>query len=124
MALVQSQILTFISGADLYHNTALDSTITAVQTASSALYIIEVNNTANASEDNYLKLWNVATGSVTVGTTVPDWVIRVPQGKTVTVMMPDGITFDTAISAACVTTAGTGGTTNPTASVIVKLMSA
>lgn len=106
--------------AGFYVNTDIDEVKAAITAASTVVYSIDVDNTANAAA-SYLKLWNVATGSVTVGTTVPDMIVEVPASGTASLYMPEGITFGTALVVACVTTAGTAGTTGPTSTVTVEI---
>ena len=83
------------------------------------IYSVQVNNTANAGQDVYLKMYNHA--GPTVGTTAADLLFKGPAGKTKCYNIPQGIAFATAISYACVTTADTAGTTNPTNAVAVVL---
>ena len=66
-------------------------------------------NTAGAA--SYLQLFDAATaGAVTVGTTVPDVVIKMASSDPVTEPMPgDGVEFHNGIVAAATTTA-TGNT--------------
>jgi hypothetical protein len=89
------------------------------------LYSVTIDNTANAGAATYVKLWNLAAGSVVVGTTAPDEVILVPQGKIVTRTFftgaAMGVTFGTALSAAAVTTGGTGGAIAPSSAVVVSI---
>lgn len=106
------------SGAKVYKNTDLDGTIAAIKASAGTLYSIIVDNSANAAV-SYLKLWDAASGSVTVGTTAPDWIIKIAASVKKTIVFPEGLAFATALSAACVTTAGTAGTTNPTSDVAV-----
>ncbi len=110
------------SGAIIFKETALNATKVAVKASSAVVYAIIIDNTANAAEAEFVKLWNVASGSVTVGTTAPDAVFLIPAAVKKTIMFPEGITYGTALTAACVTTAGTAGTTNPTASVVVSIV--
>lgn len=114
------------SGIKIYNNTDLDGTKDAVTSVSTKVYEVYVDNSANAGAASYVKLWNVASGSVTVGTTAPDEIIYVPGGARVThylmTVAGPGKTFGTAVTAACVTTAGTAGTTNPTSNVDVSIV--
>ncbi len=91
-----------------------------VNSGAATLYLISIDNTANAAQKNYLKLYNSLTA--TVGTTAPDIIIPVPGGSTVTVAMPEGVSFATGLSFATVTTAGTAGATNPTSDVSVVIV--
>lgn len=109
------------SGAKLYTNDDLEGTASAVKASSGTLYSIVIDNSANAAV-SYVKLWDVASGSVTVGTTAPDWIIKVAASAKRTIVFPEGLAFGTALTAACVTTAGTAGTTNPSSSVGVNIV--
>jgi len=108
-----------LTSAALFTDTDIAGTAVAVKASSTVVYEIEVDNTANGAA-SYLKLWN--TGTVTVGTTVPDWVIMIPASVKRTLVMPDGITFATALSVACTTAGGTTGSTGPTSDVAVKIV--
>jgi hypothetical protein len=70
------------------------------------VYMIEVDNSANAAA-SYLKLYD--DGNPTVGTTVPEFVLRVKAGQRRPLVIPEGLDF-TILSFACVTTGGTAGT--------------
>ena len=83
------------------------------------IYSVQINNTANAAQDVYLKLFNHA--GPTVGTTAADLLLKGPAGKTKCYNVTQGIAFGTAISYACVTTADTAGVTNPANPVSVVL---
>ena len=109
------------AGLKKYRNTDLDGTISAVDSGAGTLHSIVVDNASNAAA-SYLKLWNTASGSVTVGTTAPDMVFMIPASTKRTIIFHDGLVYSTALSAACVTTAGTAGTTNPTSDVPVEII--
>lgn len=83
------------------------------------VYLVQVDNSANAAQKVYLKLYNAV--APTIGTTAPDKVIPVPGGSTQKIAFPEGIPFTTGLSMACVTAAGTGGVTSPTSPVVVAL---
>ena len=110
-----------LTGGSLFQDTANANAAIAVKASSGVLYAAELDNTAVAAA-SYFKLYNAAAGGVTVGTTVPDWVIMVPASTKITLVLPSGITFGTAISAATVTAGGTSGTTSPTGNFAVKLV--
>ena len=109
------------SGAKLYANTDLDATIAAIKASAGTLYSIIIDNSANAAA-SYLKLWDLASGSVTVGTTAPDWIIKIAASVKKTIVFPEGLAFATALSAACVTAGGTAGVTGPTSDVDARLV--
>ena len=104
------------SNLTLYSDTNMSATADAVKNSSATVYWVQADNTASGSA-SYVKLYNTASGSVAVGTTVPDEVIYVPAGALITQQMSTGAapgkTFGTALTACCVTTGGTGGTTSP-----------
>jgi hypothetical protein len=65
------------------------------------LKIVAVNSAASA---RYLKLWNLATANVTVGTTVPSKTFLLPAGSTTPLDWGvAGLTFSTAIAASVTT---------------------
>lgn len=110
-----------VSGARLFEETDLENVKIAVKASSGTMYAIEIDNSAVAAV-SYVKLWDVASGSVTVGTTAPNWIFAVPASVKKAFVMPGGIAFGTALTAACVAEAGTAGTTNPSSSVIVRIV--
>ncbi|KPL09538.1 hypothetical protein AMJ71_06105 [candidate division TA06 bacterium SM1_40] len=122
MAIIQHGIL------EATKHTDLDLNATAEELASSAktIYGMEIDNTNN-SVDVFVKCYDTNNASPpTVGTTVPDMIIRVGAGKirsvsstrgTVSggnVTPAAGFAFGTGLYMACVTAGGTAGTTGPT----------
>src|SRR3990167_6259488 len=111
--------ITLLSGAVLLTDTDVVGTAVVAKATSAVLYELELDNTANGAA-TYFKIWN--TGSVTVGTTVPDWVVMVPASVSRTIVIPSGLTFGTALSYAATTAGGTTGSTGPTSDFAVKLV--
>ena len=109
----------------VFSDSAMGNTADAVKASSAKLYSVTVDNTLNAGATTYVKLFNLAAGSVVVGTTAPDEIIFVPQGVIVTRTFftgaAMGVTFGTALSACCVTTGGTAGAASPASAVVVSL---
>ena len=108
-------------GATQTTETAAGSTAIAVKTSSATLYTVEIDNTAN-SVNSFVKLYDIASGGTTVGTNSPDVVLKAQASKKVTYHFSQGIAFGTALTLACVTAGGTGGTTAPSSSVGVKFV--
>lgn len=108
----------------IFTDTALGATADAIKASSALVYNVQADNTLNGAV-SYVKLYNVASGSVTVGTTAPDQILMVPANKVVTYVFSTaaapGMTFGTALTAACVTTGGTAGVTGPSSNVIVSI---
>ena len=109
----------------IYTDSAMGGTKDAIKASSATVYSVTVDNSANTMADSYVKLWNVASGSVTVGTTDPDEVIFVKASAIDTRIFYTGAApgklFNTALTAACVTTGGSAGSTSPTNPVVVSV---
>lgn len=109
-----------------FTDSAMGSTVDAVKAAAATIYDIFIDNSLNGGAASYVKLFNLAAGSVTLGTTAPDEIIYVPAGAKITIPKftagIGGVTFPTALSAACVTTGGTAGVTAPASNVSVSFL--
>jgi hypothetical protein len=100
-------------GADVVNSTssdggtALTSTVQAIKASAGSLkgWYIYNPNTAAA----FVQFYNTASGSVTVGTTNPLFMVTVPPGSATNVAFPGGIAFGTAMSWAATSTAGGNG---------------
>lgn len=115
---LQTMVLT--SGLYKVEDTDVDGTsVDSVLTAATTIYMVKVDNTLNSAA-SYFKMYNNA--APTVGTTAPDVIIPVPAYKTATLVVPEGMAFATDLSYACVTTAGTAGTTDPTNAVKLEMV--
>jgi hypothetical protein len=93
-------------------STALTNGAQAIKASAGKLggwYIYNPN-----SSPAYVVIYNVASGSVTVGTTAAKMILAIPATSAANLEMANGVTFDTAISAAATTTA-TGNTAPTTA---------
>lgn len=110
------------TGLTHFKETDLNATKAAVKASSGTLYGVIIDNTANSASAEFVKLWDVASGGVTVGTTAPDWCFKIPAAVKHAILFTEGVAFGTALTAACVTTAGIAGTTNPTADVAVTII--
>ena len=108
----------------IFQDTAMGAVVDGIKSSSALVYSVTIDNTANSSA-SYVKLYNLASGSVVVGTTVPDEVFLAPANVLVTALFKTaaagGKTFGTALSAACLTTGGTAGVTAPTNPTIVSV---
>jgi len=109
------------SGLSRYKNTDSNETKSGVKASSGTIYSIIIDNTANAAV-SYLKLYDAASGSVTVGTTAPDWIFKVAASTKVTILFPEGIAFGTALTEASLTAGGTAGSTGPTSDMAVTIL--
>lgn len=97
-----------ISNLTHFKQRGLVGAAVAVKASAGHLWSIEVTN--QDSSPAWIQIFNVATGGITLGTTVPDLEVVLAAGnstpQTLTVSWPDGIPFGTAISVASTTTSG------------------
>lgn len=82
---------------------ALSTTVKSVKSSAGQFYGIQCGNT-NASE-GYVQVFNIASGSVTLGTSTPIFSIPIAATSTGGWMLPAPVAFGTAISVAATTTA-------------------
>ena len=124
MAITQVEVAS-PAGLIQFTDSSIGNSADGIKSSSALLYSILIDNSNNGGAASYVKLYNLASGSVVVGTTVPDEVIYVPAGAIITQFFYTGAgpgkTFGTALSAACVTTGGTAGVTSPLSSVKVTV---
>ena len=104
-------------GLSVYREPALSNTAKAAKTTEGKVYSMHVEN-SNATK-SYVHFYDVAAGSVTVGTTVPMRTMFVPATGGMDFAWTVPLDFDTAISCAATTTA-TGGTA-PVAGLLVNV---
>jgi len=110
-------------GASTLFDSDGDNTAQAVKTSAGTLWALEVSNPNSA--DGYLQLFDVATGSVTVGSTTPKLSLLVPAGDgtkdgAMDKLYAMGINFATAITYACTTTPTGSG--DPSTGLIVNVV--
>lgn len=91
-------------GWSVSSQTALTNTVVSVKSSAGTLggYMIFNSNASVA----YVQVFNVASGSVTLGTTSPTYVLSIPPGSAANLELTCGVNHSTAISVAA-----TGGTT-------------
>ena len=101
-----------------------DITATLQKVVDGTFYIDQIRiDNSNNSGAVYLKFYDVASGgSCTVGTSNPEYIFPVNGSSAAEYSMQPGAKFASGIAFACVTAAGTGGTTSPTNDVTVKIL--
>jgi hypothetical protein len=105
-------------GASMYWNSGLTSTKQAVNASGGNLYGYHLYN-PNTSVA-YVQFFNVASASVTVGTTAPNMVIAIPpQGWADSPTTGPGIGFATAMTIAATTTSTGSG--NPSSAIMTNI---
>jgi len=88
-------------------STALTNSAQAIKASAGLLYGYYIYNPNSTAQ--FVQIYNVASGSVTVGTTAPLIMLTIPPESAANLMLPIGITFSTAISTAATSTAGGNG---------------
>jgi hypothetical protein len=120
MAITQIRIQT-PANVVIFTDTVVGNAVDAIKASSAVLYYVIIDNTLNVAA-SYLKLYNLASGSTTVGTSAPDQIIYCPASSLITVPFytgaAPGVVFGTALTAACVTAGGTAGTVSPSSAVV------
>jgi hypothetical protein len=120
-------------GTKVFRETAATSTVeasvfgSAIADKGATIYAIKIDATSNTAEDVYLALYTDATSdgtAVTVGTTVPKYVVKCTAGRSVEVIVPQGLTTANTdfTHAAIKQEAGTAGSTSPTGTVAITLI--
>jgi hypothetical protein len=110
---VASRASPSIKGLDTNRQTALSNTAVAVKASQGRIYGYHYQNPGSA--DAYIQFYDIAQGSVTVGTTTPKRTLWIPAfGAVDTAGITPTLMFDTAITIAATSTA-TGGTAPGTA---------
>jgi hypothetical protein len=101
---------------------AVATVIANIAGGAATLYSVQIDNDANAGNIVYVRFWDAT--SATNGTTVPYLSLKADaDDKNLTYVIPQGLTFSTGISFACVTDhGGTAGTSAPSGDVIVRLV--
>jgi hypothetical protein len=118
-------------GTLLFRETAATATIEAdiFGKTGAEIYAVSVDATQNTGEDVFLCLYDDSTANgsqITVGTTVPFFVLKCRAGKSIEFVVPCGNTVDGSnyVHAAVKTSAGIAGNTAPTGTVAITLLGA
>lgn len=120
---LSNQASATVTGCDTLFDSDGDNAAAEVKSSAGSLYGIDVQNINTA--DAWLQLFDVANGSITVGTTPPKLSFRVPKGDGtdyggVILLFDPPIAFATAINYACTTTATGNG--DPSTGLIANLL--
>ena len=99
------------------------ATATEVEVSSSAINVdqVRIDNTLNSTK-LYLKLYNLAASSLTVGTNSPESILPIEAGSSVEYTFDPGMVFGTALCYAVVTTGGTAGTAGPGTAIPLEIL--
>ena len=103
----------------IHSDTDSENTAAAVEESPVMVHSIDADNASNGAA-SYVKFYDTL-DTVVVGTTVPDHVFMIPASVRLVIESPDGLHFGAVCQVATVTAGGTGGTTSPTSSMILRL---
>ena|SRR3989304_3814942 len=116
---VTNLILTALA-TNLFKDTVSANAAVVIKASAGTLYVIYVDNSLNAAA-SYLKLYDTA-AAVTPGTTVPDFVFKIPGLFVGNILVAtSGIAFAAGLQESTVTTGGTAGVTSPSAACVVNI---
>lgn len=104
----------------IFTDSAAGNSADGIKNSSTKVFWVSADNTANGSAV-YVKLFGQASGNITVGTSAPDFIMYVGGSSEETYNFPNGLTFPAGLSAAVVTSPGTGGTSSPASSVVLSI---
>lgn len=104
------------SGGCSEYSGSIGSTATAIKASAGQIYGYHIYN--SNSTVVYVQIFDLASGSVTVGTSTPKMSLGIPPSSGATFALDSGIAFATAITFACTTTRS--GSTNPSNTVDVN----
>ena len=82
-----------------------ENNVVAVGTTATNLDQVIIDNTAGTSQV-YLRIWALATGSITAGTTAPMFILTAGAGESVEYSIAPAPVIETALSAQLTTTSG------------------
>tara|TARA_Y100001938_G_scaffold151151_1_gene246592 strand:- start:467 stop:847 length:381 start_codon:yes stop_codon:yes gene_type:complete len=90
---------------------------------SGTLYLIEIDNTANASTAAYVRIRDAASADNTDATNgVPTWVFYAAAASTASYTMPLGTEYSAGLSMWCTSNNAAQNDTAPSSAVVVKLI--
>jgi len=88
---------------------------------SGVLYLVEVDNTANATTSAYLRIKDAQSAGA-AGTLVPTWMFVAAPGSKASYTFPDGQPYGTGLTLWCTSGNAVDNSTSPADAVIVQLI--
>ena len=91
--------------------------------SSGSFYLIDIDNTANASTAVYVRIRDAASAVPNNASTgVPTWMFVAPGGTKISYAFPDGQDYAAGLSMWCTTNPAKQNVSNPGSAVLVKLV--
>ena len=122
MAVTKTTTITALGGTLIIDFDA-DATVEANVTGSTqgTLYLVEVDNTANANDSVYLRIKDAANAQ-NQADLVPTWMFTAPPGAKACYSLPDGQPYSAGLTMWCTKNNGLQDQTAPDNAVIVRLI--
>ncbi len=124
MAATKTTAITGLGGilvVDFDADTSVATNVTG--NTSGTLYLVDVDNTANASSSAYVRIKDASSAnSSSAGTLTPHFMFVAPPGTKTSYAMPDGQPYSAGLSMWCTTSNAAQNTTAPSSAVIVRLV--
>lgn len=114
---VTANVTPTTSGGLHFYSGSIGATATSVKSSAGQIYGWYIGNSNTSAI--YVQIFNVASGSVTLGTTTPDMSLYIPASGGANVSFAGGIAMGTAITVACTTTRT--GSTAPASTVDLNI---
>ena len=89
--------------------------------SSGVLYVVEVDNTANATTSAYLRIKDAQSAGA-AGTLVPTWMFVAAPGLKAAYAFPDGQPYGTGLTMWCTSNNAVANGSSPASAVIVRLI--
>jgi len=124
MAVTKTTTMTALGGnlvVDFDADNTSEDNITG--NSSGTLFLVEIDNTANASTAAYFRIRDASSADPTDATNgVPMWVFYAAAASTATYAIPLGIDYSAGLSAWCTTNNAAQNNSAPGSAVVVKLI--
>lgn len=91
-----------------------------ITSSATDVFAVVIDNSLNTAV-SYLKCWDT-TGSITIGTTNPNMILKAEAGAKVQYSFDAGVPFSAGIKAAVLTSKGKAGTTAPSNDVTITFL--
>lgn len=125
MAVTKTTTITALAGilvVDFVANASSDDDMTG--NTSGTFYLIDIDNTANASTFAYVRIRDHASADPAhIANGVPTWQFAAPPATKISYAFPEGQDYVAGLSMWCTTNPAHQNTTPPAAAVIVKIVS-
>lgn len=125
MAVTKTTTITALAGTlvvDFVADNAADTNMTG--NTSGTFYLIDIDNTANASTFAYVKIRDNAGATPSDATLgIPTWQFVAPPATKTSYAFPDGQDYSAGLSMWCTSNPAHQNTTSPGSAVIVKIVS-